>query len=134
MFADRGVQQRVNYAALGVEELGSVYESLLDYRPVIENQECGLVFDLRVGSERKTTGSYYTRPELVRELIQSALVPVMEDRLKEAGKLPIGTHPDDKKAALEKAILGITVCDPACGSGHFLLEAARRLAYSLGQR
>jgi len=133
MFDDRGVQQRVNYSALDVEELGSVYESLLDYRPVIEKQESGLAFDLPVGSERKTTGSYYTRPELVRELIQSALMPVMEDRLKEAGKLPIGTHPDDKKAALEKAILGITVCDPACGSGHFLLEAARRLGRELAR-
>ena len=133
MFDDRGVQQRVNYSALDVEELGSVYESLLDYRPVIEKQESGLAFDLQVGSERKTTGSYYTRPELVRELIQSALVPVMEDHLKEAGKLPIGTHPDDKKAALEKAILGITVCDPACGSGHFLLEAARRLGRELAR-
>jgi len=55
----------------------------------------------------------------------------MEDRLKETGKLPIGAHLDDKKAALEKAILGITVCDPACGSGHFLLEAARRLGREL---
>lgn len=133
MFAERGVQQRVNYSALDVEELGSVYESLLDFQPVIEKQESGLAFDLPVGSERKTTGSYYTRPELVRELIQSALMPVMEDRLKEAGKLPIGTHPDDKKAALEKAILGITVCDPACGSGHFLLEAARRLGRELAR-
>lgn len=133
MFAERGVQQRVNYSALDVEELGSVYESLLDFQPVIEKQESGLAFDLRVGSERKTTGSYYTRPELVRELIQSALVPVMEDRLKEAGKLPLGAQPDDKKAALEKAILGITVCDPACGSGHFLLEAARRLGRELAR-
>jgi len=133
MFEERGVWQKVNYSALDVEELGSVYESLLDFRPVIEKQDSGLVFDLRVGSERKTTGSYYTRPELVRELIQSALVPVMEDRLNEAGKLPIGTHPDDKRGVLEKAILGITVCDPACGSGHFLLEAARRLGRELAR-
>ena len=34
-----------------------------------------LSFDLVWGSERKTTGSYYTPPDLVRELINSALVP-----------------------------------------------------------
>jgi hypothetical protein len=77
-------------------------------------------FDLVSGTERKTTGSYYTRPELVQELIKSALVPVIEDRLKSAA---------DK----EQALLAITVCDPACGSGHFLLAAARRLGRELAK-
>src|SRR6202023_743187 len=81
LFEDHRVRQRVNYGALDVEELGSVYESLLDYQPVITEQPEGLTFELRTGSERKSTGSYYTRPELVRELIESALVPVMQDRL-----------------------------------------------------
>jgi hypothetical protein len=112
--------RRVNYGALDVEELGSVYESLLDYRPVVT----GTAFDLVTGTERKTTGSYYTRPELVHELIKSALEPVLEQRLKDAG-------PDS--AAREAAILGITVCDPACGSGHFLLAAARRLGRELAR-
>src|SRR5215212_1119106 len=110
--------RRVNYGALDVEELGSVYESLLDYRPVIGAG--GASFDLVTGTERKTTGSYYTRPELVQELIKSALVPVIEDRLKGAV---------DK----EQALLSITVCDPACGSGHFLLAAARRLGQELAK-
>ena len=80
------VRQRVNYAALDVEELGSVYESLLDFRPVISKEPDGRKFDLGVGGERKTTGSYYTRPELVRELIESALIPVQEERVLEAEK------------------------------------------------
>ncbi|GIW91781.1 MAG: hypothetical protein KatS3mg109_2213 [Pirellulaceae bacterium] len=84
--------RRVNYAALDVEELGSVYESLLDYHPVIEaNGEWrianGLRFDLVFGSERKSTGSYYTPPELVTELIRSALEPVIEERLAEAKRM-----------------------------------------------
>jgi hypothetical protein len=133
VFTDRGVQQRVNYSALDVEELGSVYESLLDFHPVIEQQPSGLVFDLRTGSERKTTGSYYTRPELVHELIQSALVPVVEDRLAAAEKESKGKPEAEVKAAKEKAILGITVCDSACGSGHFLLAAARRLGRELAR-
>ena len=86
-----------------------------------------------VGSERKTTGSYYTRPELVRELIQSALVPVMEDRLTEAEKQAKGQSAEAIRNAKSKAILDISVCDPACGSGHFILEAARRLGKELAQ-
>lgn len=132
-YRERNVRQRVNYAALDVEELGSVYESLLDFRPVVSKEPDGRKFDLGVGSERKTTGSYYTRPELVRELIQSALVPVLEDRLAEAEKQAKGQSAETVRNAKVRAILGISVCDPACGSGHFLLEAARRLGKELAR-
>ncbi|RMG58243.1 MAG: hypothetical protein D6713_08150, partial [Deltaproteobacteria bacterium] len=74
------VRRRVNYAYLDVEELGSVYESLLDYHPVIRRNGEGWVFDFVEGSERKSTGSYYTPPPLVGELINSALMPVVKDR------------------------------------------------------
>jgi len=123
LFREAGVRQRINYAELNVEELGSVYESLLDFQPVIEQREEGACFELNPGTERKSTGSYYTRPELVRELIESALVPVMDERLAKA-------KTRDEK---EKAILGMSVCDPACGSGHFLLAAARRLGRELAK-
>jgi hypothetical protein len=157
--------RRVNYAALDVEELGSVYESLLDYRPVIKpvnhrdtEDTKGLdtkdpaalrafvvSFDLVAGTERKTTGSYYTRPELVQELITSALDPVIAERVAAWDM----NHKDTKDtkgldtkdpAALrafvvnkEAALLSITVCDPACGSGHFLLAAARRIGQELAK-
>jgi hypothetical protein len=119
--------RRVNYGALDVEELGSVYEALLDYRPVIAHAPAGspdVRFDLIPGTERKTTGSYYTRPELVQELIASALEPVLAQRLASAGRAA---------AAREAALLAIRVCDPACGSGHFLLAAARRLGRELAR-
>lgn len=115
--------RRVNYAALDVEELGSVYESLLDYQPQIVTGQGAPRFELSYGSERKSTGSYYTPPELVAELIRSALEPVIEERLKAA-------RPPEEK---EQAILSIRVCDPACGSGHFLLAAARRLGKELAK-
>jgi len=84
--------RRVNYAALDVEELGSVYESLLDYHPVVMASSEWRVassfrFELVYGSERKSTGSYYTPPELVAELIRSALDPVIEERLAEAKRM-----------------------------------------------
>jgi N-6 DNA Methylase len=112
----------INYAALNVEELGSVYESLLDLHPVFEPADDGsLHFKFIGGTDRKTTGSYYTPPELVDELIKSALEPVIQDRLE-------GATNSQERA---KRLLEITVCDPACGSGHFLLAAARRLAREL---
>lgn len=118
---DKAPWRRINYAALDVEELGSVYESLLEFQPVFSDLERKPTYDLLTGTERKSTGSYYTPPELVTELIQSALVPVIQDRLKEA-KTP---------AEKELQLLALTVCDPACGSGHFLLAAARRIGREL---
>ena len=126
-FRDGDVTRRVNYAHLDVEEFGSVYESLLDYRPVVltevEEPSRRLSFRLAAGTERKQTGSYYTPPELVRELVDSALVPVMDEKLQSA----------KTSAAKEQALLSLRVCDPAAGSGHFLLAAARRIARELAR-
>jgi hypothetical protein len=113
-------RRRVNYSALDIEELGSVYESLLDLHPMIPPVE-PLRFEFEKGTTRKTTGSYYTNSELVDELIRTALVPVIEERLRSALT----------SAERERRLLAITVCDTACGSGHFLLAAARRLAREL---
>ncbi|HEY9600727.1 MAG TPA: N-6 DNA methylase [Allocoleopsis sp.] len=125
--ASRRVQQgqlrRVNYEALDVEELGSVYESLLDFHPQVVQRQGIYEFALVLGSDRKTTGSYYTPPELVGQLIKSALEPVIADKLKGA-KTP---------AEQEAALLSLKVCDPACGSGHFLLAAARRIGKELAK-
>jgi len=129
LFEENRVLHRVNYSALDVEELGSVYESLLDFQPVFVDEAGVKKFDLRFGSERKSTGSYYTRSELVRELIESALVPVMQDRLTNAKD----NDPGKDKEKKQEAILTMSVCDPACGSGHFLLAAARRLGRELAK-
>ncbi len=108
----------VDYKNLGSEELGSMYESLLELHPEL-NVEAG-TFELKVasGHERKTTGSYYTHPSLVQCLLDSALDPVIQDCLKEARDA-------------EKALLSLKICDPACGSGHFLIAAAHRMAKRL---
>ena len=119
-FLDGDIRRRVNYAALDVEEFGSVYESLLDFHPDVQHNPWG--FALVVGSERKQTGSYYTPRELVQELIESALVPVIEERLAKAR----GAE------AKKEALLSLKVCDPAAGSGHFLLAAARRYRQGAG--
>ena len=109
---------RVNFRTLRIDALGSVYEALLDVAPTLSAEG---VFTFAEGTDRKLTGSYYTPPELVAELIGSALIPVIEDRLKDA------VTPADQEAAL----LGITVVDSACGSGAFLLQAMDALAERL---
>jgi len=119
----RSPWRRVNYAALDVEELGSVYESLLEFKPIFLEKSGVQTFDFGTGTERKSTGSYYTPPELVNELIQSALVPVVDDRLKSARTT----------ADKEKALLNLKICDPAAGSGHFLLAAARHVGKELAK-
>ncbi len=133
LFRQDNIVQKVNYSALDVEELGSVYESLLDNRPVIQHGDNGLEFTFEEGSERRSTGSYYTAPELVGELIDYALVPVLEEHLAEAENAATGKSLPEEKAIKEKVLLGITVCDPACGSGHFLLAAARRIGRELAK-
>lgn len=117
----------INYRALDVEELGSVYESLLELHPVIHGLDqpgSPLQFTFHAGTERKTTGSYYTRPDLVQELIKSALVPVIEQAMRDAGTDP---------ANRTRALLALKVCDPAAGSGHMLLAAARTIAWYLAR-
>ncbi len=115
----------IDYRNMGVEELGSVYESLLELVPQIDVAARSFGFvgltseGSTAGNERKLTGSYYTPDSLVQELIQSALVPVIDQR--------VAAQPDNPVEAL----LSIKVCDPACGSGHFLLAAARKLAERL---
>ncbi len=111
----------VNWRDMETEELGSVYEGLLELTPRLAPNGRALSFAKGAetkGNERKTSGSYYTPDSLVQALLDSALDPVLDRVESEA---------EDPAAAL----LGVTVIDPACGSGHFLLAAARRIATRL---
>lgn len=112
----------VNWRDMQTEELGSVYEGLLELTPRLADTGRAMTFAEGLetkGNERKTSGSYYTPDALVQILLDSALDPVL-DRLEAESE---GSS-DDAAAGL----LTITVIDPACGSGHFLLAAARRIA------
>ncbi len=123
-FINEGNTRRaVDYRNLGPEELGSVYESLLELHPVLNTDAGTFQLTSAAGNERKTTGSYYTPSSLIQVLLDSALDPVIEDRLK--GK--------QEAAQQEQALLHLKVCDPACGSGHFLIAAAHRIAGKLAE-
>ncbi|OBI45203.1 Eco57I restriction-modification methylase domain-containing protein [Mycobacterium colombiense] len=109
-----GVLRVVDYRNLGAEELGSIYEALLEFVPRWD--PATKVYELSIvsGNQRKDTGSYYTPTSLVESLLDTALEPVLDEAEKSTEPL--------------EALLRVTVCDPACGSGHFLVGAARRIA------
>ena len=115
---------RVNWRDMGPDELGYVYEGLLELKPQITEDGRSFAFadaDESRGNERKKTGSYYTPDALVQLLLDSALDPVVERTVQ--------AHPEKPAEAL----LELAIVDPACGSGHFLLAAARRLADHLAR-
>ena len=116
-------RRAVDYRNLGPEELGSVYESLLELHPQLNTDAGTFQLTSAAGNERKTTGSYYTPSSLIQVLLDSALDPVIQDRLK--GK--------QDAAQQEQTLLDLKVCDPACGSGHFLIAAAHRIAGRLAE-
>ncbi|MFI5458113.1 MAG: Eco57I restriction-modification methylase domain-containing protein, partial [Isosphaerales bacterium] len=110
-------RRAVDYKNLGSEELGSIYESLLELHPELNTAAGTFELKTAAGHERKTTGSYYTPASLVSCLLDSALDPVLAEAARQ---------PDP-----EAAILKLKVCDPAAGSGHFLIAAAHRIAKKL---
>ena len=132
---DGRVRRAVDYKNLGSEELGSIYESLLELHPLVNTDAATFELTAVSGSERKTTGSYYTPSSLIQVLIDSALEPVIGESLKrdEEDDIPqtVDRSPSSVVHRQEQAILNLKVVDPACGSGHFLVAAAHRLARRL---
>ena len=111
----------VDWKNMGSEELGSIYESLLELIPAVTigaDEPFRLI--AQAGNERKGTGSYYTPTPLIASLLDTALEPVLEEAIK-------GKTSEDAIQAL----LNLKVCDPSCGSGHFLVAAAHRIARRL---
>ena len=108
------VRRPVDYRNLDAEELGSVYESLLELRAEIDLDRPAFRLVTVAGNERKTTGSYYTPAPLISRLLDEALDPVLDEA--------------ERAADPAAALLALRVLDPACGSGHFLIAAARRIA------
>jgi hypothetical protein len=122
---DDQVLTPVNWRDMGMEELGSVYESLLELQPQLLDE--GRTFALESegsgkGSKRKSTGSYYTPEVLVQALLDSGLDPLLK----------VARAAGDRDAQL-KATLALRVLDAACGSAHMLIAAAHRIAQQVAE-
>ena len=109
--------QQISWDSLRADELGRIYERLLEFCPRFSNHLSSFHLVATGNHERKATGSYYTPASLVDCLLNSALDPVLDDA---------ANKPDP-----ENSILSLKVCDPACGSGNFLIAAARRIGKRL---
>lgn len=148
----RKLGRRSSFAELGVDQLGSIYEGLLVLEPhvapglrvlvrdgmdrrVVEpgregrlrlerHLEAGTVVLESASGRRKGSGSFYTPPEITEYLTHAALDPLLEPILARAAAGP---------ARAERDILAIRVCDPAMGSGAFLVQAARILGVALAR-
>ena len=117
--ADRAGRERIAYRDLGVEQLGSVYETLLDYEPRLEERKREATADVggarsrvtlaRGSGVRKATGSFYTPQPIADYLVRRTLGPLVQNETPER-------------------ILQLRVVDPAMGSGAFLVAACRYLA------
>ncbi|ROI12635.1 restriction endonuclease [Microcystis aeruginosa FACHB-524] len=144
--------QPIDYSFLGVRQLGSIYEGLLEYRIVIEGESVHLENDR---GERKATGSYYTPDYIVKYIVSHTLKPILEQRAQQFGDVmtEIATRRQESsdrrlgnlsQQGLEKelqrlekkaitTLLDLKLCDPAMGSGHFLVEAVDYLTDELIQ-
>ena len=145
--------QPIDYSFLGVRQLGSIYEGLLEYRVVIADAAAGLVHLETDKGERKSTGSYYTPDYIVKYIVSHTLKPILAGRQARFGELmaqisQIHSQLQDKRLGdqsrnglgkdlkrlereAQSTLLDIKVCDPAMGSGHFLVEAVDYLTDEL---
>ena len=123
----------VNYRDMSVQQLGSIYERLLEREPVRGGDGSSKVSIRPNAYARKDSGSFYTPQELVDLIVDRTLKPLAEERLKafedKAAALQNDRHPKaERHAELTKldpveAVLDLKVLDPAMGSGHFLVTA-----------
>ena len=137
----------INYRDLSVSHLGGIYERLLDYSLVHEVQavdsykdkpEINRITAQPASFARKVSGSYYTHDDLVRLILRESVgllalerMQAFEAHLKKHAK-KLSFNPADWDALDAKdpasAILELKICDPAMGSGHFLVALVDDLA------
>lgn len=114
-----GLPRSVDYRNLDSEELGGMYEGLLAYTPRYHADDRTFTLETASGSDRKKSGSYYTPSELIALVLDETLDPLIAEAR--------------RSSEPERALLELTVIDPACGSGHFVVAAARRIATDLAE-
>ena len=142
-----GHRRRVDFRDLGVRQLGSLYEGLLEYRLDLAGDGLSISQDSLV---RRTTASYYTHESLVARLVDDTLTPIMDSRRQaadealhawaatfaapakgEAKRLKQEKEREEHETQVVELLLDLKVLDPAMGSGHFLVAALDHLTDGL---
>lgn len=120
--ADRKVTDTVRrglVAAASVEDLHAALSPVIDFAATPDLAPKGAMV-LQPSEERRRSGSHYTPRELTEPIVRTALEPILA-RLRDA----------DGRPPRPAQILDLKVCDPAMGSGAFLVEACRQLGDAL---
>ena len=151
----RDAGEPVDYAYISVRNLGAIYEGLLENRLRVLDAAAGRVELVDDRGERKASGSYYTPDYIVEYIVEHTLDPLLDERaaafeaaMDRAAELRRRlAHASEREAnrtmrrqleeaedRAREAFLGIKVCDPAMGSGHFLVNAVDRLTDGIIQR
>ncbi|KQN08785.1 restriction endonuclease [Sphingomonas sp. Leaf28] len=130
-----GGRRYINYRDLSVQQLGSIYERLLEFEIC---RDADGAMEVRPNLfARKNTGSYYTPDALVALILDETLKPLIDERLSAFSTAIAVPRNDDSDAQHRNAlrdvdpansILSLRVCDPAMGSGHFLVSLVDKLA------
>lgn len=130
-----GERRYINYRDLSVQQLGSIYERLLEFE-IVRDEVGSLVIRPNLFA-RKNSGSYYTPDELVGLILDETLEPLISERL-DAFRATLlnltSEQPEDQRRRELRdvdpatSILTLRICDPAMGSGHFLVSLVDALA------
>ena len=137
----QGVRHFVNYRDMSVQQLGSIYERLLEREPVRDNE--GKIVVRPNSYVRKDSGSFYTPQELVDLIVERTLKPLVEERFS-AFKEKAAELASDRRSKAQRqaelcrldpaeAVLDLKVLDPAMGSGHFLVTAVDFLSAEIAE-
>lgn len=130
-----GLRRYINYRNLSVQQLGSIYERLLEHEIAQDGSELRIQPNIFA---RKGSGSYYTPEDLVQLIIREAVDPLVHElietfRSKAEELARSGQSEEERLIALKgidpaERILELKICDPAMGSGHFLVNLVDYLA------
>ncbi|MGI9305996.1 MAG: Eco57I restriction-modification methylase domain-containing protein [Gammaproteobacteria bacterium] len=120
--------ERIHYHDLSVQHLGAIYEQFLEQELYIT--PAGDVAARLNRFSRKTGGSYYTPDDLVRLVVERTVGGLLQQRRLDFAKAQKAKLPAKKLREQDSAMraLEIKVCDPAMGSGHFLVSLVDYLA------
>jgi hypothetical protein len=126
--------ERIDFGYLDVRELGSIYEGLLEYRLVVDDAANGVVHLENDKGDRRNLGAYYTPNYIVQTIVSQTLTPILNAREAEYNRIMDRLVEQDWDLLRQEAVdvlLNIKVCDPAMGSGHFLVGAVDFLTDSI---
>ena len=126
-----GKRRYINYRDLSVQQLGSVYERILEH-DLVRDEDRGGTITIRLNAyARKVSGSFYTPDELVQRILIETVGPILDrcwdaflDRLEGGDPADLSGPMLDDLIKIDPAsrMLDIRICDPAMGSGHFLVS------------